>query len=82
MDDLYDFLKRLKNDAYEENEVLLSYALDGWLGIQASSSTEGMADLELILKQYGSKKSVKIKKQIREVLNYIDEWFKKWNGRK
>lgn len=81
MDDLYVFLKQLKNDAYGENEILLSYALDSWLNSQPSSSTEGMADLESILKQYKSGKSIVVKKQVEECLRYIDDWFSKWNGR-
>ena len=81
MDDLYIFLKQLSNRSYQENEFLLSYALTGWLSTQPSSSTEGMSDLELILKQYKSGKSIVVKKQVEECLRYIDDWFRKWNGR-
>lgn len=81
MDDLYIFLKKLSNNSYQENEFLLSYALTGWLNTQPSSSTEGMSDLELILKQYKSGKSIVINKQVEECLRYIDDWFRKWNGR-
>lgn len=81
MDDLYIFLKQLSNSSYQENEFLLSYALTGWLSTQSSSSTEGMSDLELILKQYKSGKSMVVKKQVEECLRYIDDWFRKWNGR-
>jgi len=81
MDDLYIFLKQLSNKSYQENEFLLSYALTGWLNTQPSSSTEGMSDLELILKQYKNSKSIVIEKQVEECLRYIDNWFRKWNGR-
>ena len=81
MCDIYVFLKKLKNDAYEKKEILLSYALDSWLKTQPSSSTEGMADLELILKQYTSGKSNVVEEQVEECLCYIDDWFRKWNGR-
>ncbi|MCL2717354.1 MAG: hypothetical protein FWE14_01030 [Lachnospiraceae bacterium] len=81
MDDVYGFLKKLKDEAYIENEFLLSYAIDGWLTFQPSSSTEGMADLELILKQYKNGKSIVINKKVEECLHFINEWFKKWNNR-
>ena len=81
MNDLYGSLKQLSNDSYQENEYLLSYALTGWLSTQPSSSSEGMSDLELILKQYTNGKSVKINKQVEDCLCFIDEWFRKWNGR-
>lgn len=81
MDDLYTFLKQLKNDAYRKNEIVLSYALDSWLKSQPPSSTEGMADLESILKQYKSGKNAAVNKQVDECLRYIDGWFRKWNGR-
>ncbi len=81
MGDLYIFLKQLSNNSYQENEFLLSYALTGWLNTQPSSSTEGMSDLELILKQYRSGKSSIVNKQVEECLRYIDDWFRKWNGR-
>jgi len=73
---------RVKNNAYEENEILLSYALKGWLQTQASSSTEGIGDLELILKQFKNEKNNELKRGIEECLHYIDDWFRKWNGRK
>ena len=81
MDDLYVVMKRLKNDAYGENEILLSYAIDSWLNSQPPSSVEGMADLESILKQYERGKSIVINKQVEECLFYIHDWFQKWNGR-
>ncbi|TAH64861.1 MAG: hypothetical protein EWM47_11820 [Anaerolineaceae bacterium] len=81
MDDLYIFLKKLSNNSYQENEFLLSYALTGWLNTQPSSSTEGMSDLELMLKQYRSSKSSVVNKQVEECLRYLDDWFRKWNGR-
>ena len=81
MNDLLTFLKQLKNNAYEENEILLSYALSGWLKTSHASSTEGIGDLELILKQFRNGKSKVIKKQVEECLNYLDDWFRKYNGR-
>jgi predicted nucleotide-binding protein (sugar kinase/HSP70/actin superfamily) len=45
MNDLYSFLKRLSNSAYQKDEFLLSHALTGWLKTSHPSSTEGMADL-------------------------------------
>ena len=81
MDDLYAFLRELKNYAYEEKEILLSYALDGWIKSKPSSTTEGMADLELILIQYKTTKNNVVNEQIIECLSFLDDWFKKWNGR-
>ncbi len=81
MDNLYTFLEQLSFSSYQENEFLLSYALTGWLNTQPSSSTEGMSDLELILKQYNGGKSIIVKKQVEESLRYIDDWFREWNGR-
>ena len=83
MDDLYAFLGQIKSNAYEQDEVLLSYALDSWLKKQPPSSTEGMADLELILKQQHKLiKSNIVRKQVDECISFVDNWFRKWNGRK
>ena len=81
MNDLYAELKQLKNDAYDDNEVLLSYALDNWIKTQPSSSTEGMADLKLILKQYKRGKSKNVNRQVKECVRIIDDWFEKLNRR-
>jgi len=82
MEDLYAFLKQLGNNLYENGEYLLAYALDGWQKTGHSSTTEAMGDLEAILKQYESGKNIVINQQVKECLQFIDEWFRKWNGRK
>ena len=75
MNDLYKFLKQLSVEAGNEGELLLSYALVGWLQSQPPSSTEGMADIRGILQQYALGNNGKVNAKVNQCRDFIEEWF-------